>query len=77
MINSMIYENKCLTCLVSERRFQSPTFSKVSRVSCGEGRKETRKAMLLLKVEMQLDFWVIFSYKTKEYFNLGITSATP
>lgn len=73
MINSMIYENKCLTCLVSERRFQSPTFPKYPEFLCGEGRKETRKAMLLLKVEMQLDFSWIFSYKTKEYFNLGIT----
>lgn len=35
----MIYENKCLTCLVSERRFQSPTFLKYPVFLRGEGRK--------------------------------------
>lgn len=45
----MIYENKCLTCLVSERRFQSPTFPKYPVFLGGEGRKETWKGNVVTK----------------------------
>lgn len=69
----MIYENKYLTCLVSERRFQSPTFPKYPAFLGERAGRRQENAMLLFKVEMQLDFSQIFSYKTKGYFNLSIT----
>lgn len=50
----MVYENECLTCLVSERRFQSPTFPKYPVFLVGRAGRRQGNAILLFKVEMQL-----------------------
>lgn len=56
----MIYENKCLTCLVSERRSQSPTFPKYPEFLCGEGRKETEKGNVVIKSRNAIRFLMDF-----------------
>ena len=50
-----------------------PLFQSIQSFFVEKAGRRQRKAMLLLKAEMQLDFSWIFSYKIKEYFNLGIT----